>query len=144
SGFLALHAWAPTAAAMYWIRIGFGATQAGCYPALGKVTQAWFPFSIRTSLHAWIASFSGRFGSVSANLLFSTLILGYWRLNWRTSIYILSAWGIFLGLAVLVVFRNTPAEHPRVNPAERALIAYRPDGNVESLLDEATDSTHAK
>jgi ACS family glucarate transporter-like MFS transporter/ACS family D-galactonate transporter-like MFS transporter len=122
SGVLALHAWAPDRAAMYAMRILFGATQAGCYPALGKVTQAWFPLSIRTSLQAWIASFSGRFGGASANLLFGTVMLGMVGLGWRSGLLILAAWGAALGVAVLVVFRTAPAEHPRVNVAELHLI----------------------
>jgi ACS family D-galactonate transporter-like MFS transporter len=123
SAVLALHAWVPGPAEMYWVRVLFGATQAGCYPALGKVTQAWFPFSIRTSLQGWIASFSGRLGGASANLLFATLLLGWLGVDWRTSLLILAGWGVLLGVTVLVVFRNTPAEHPRVNAAEREIIA---------------------
>ena len=125
-GRAALHAWAPDRAAMYWVRLLFGVTQAGCYPAFGKVTQAWFPLSIRTSLQGWIASFFGRMGGFTANLLFASFMLGILGLDWRTGIVILAAWGAVLGVAVFVVFRNTPAEHPRVNAAERAVIAGGP------------------
>ena len=104
-------------------------TQAGCYPALGKVTQAWFPLSIRTSLQGWIASFFGRMGGFTANLLFASIMLGMLGLDWRTGITILAGWGVLLGVAVFVVFRNSPAEHPRVNQAELALIAGRPIEN---------------
>ena len=122
SGVVALHAWAPDREAMYWVRSLFGVTQAGCYPALGKVTQAWFPLSIRTSLQGWIASFFGRMGGFTANLLFASFMLGMLGLDWRTGIVILAAWGVLLGVAVFVVFRNSPAEQPRVNSAELALI----------------------
>ena len=122
SGVSALHAWAPDRAAMYWVRVLFGITQAGCYPALGKVTQAWFPLSIRTSLQGWIASFFGRFGGFSANLVFASFMLGYIGLDWRRALLLLAAWGVALGIAVLIVFRNTPAVHPLVDAAELAII----------------------
>ena len=145
SGVLALHAWAPNRAAMYAVRVLFGATQAGCYPALGKVTQAWFPLSIRTSLQAWIASFSGRTGGASANLLFGTVMLGVLELGWRSGILILAAWGAALGVAVLVVFRNTPAEHPQVNAAELQIIAagvpqaIAPDEKIAATANAASE-----
>jgi len=136
SGVLALHAWAPDMRMMYWVRVAFGVAQAGCYPALGKVTQAWFPLSIRTSLQGWIASFFGRFGGFTANLLFASLMLGVLRLEWRTSLLILVAWGMVLGVAVLIVFRDSPAKHPRVNAAELALIEGAP-GRADSLPEAA-------
>jgi len=132
SGVVALHAWAPDRAAMYWVRLLFGVTQAGCYPALGKATQAWFPLSIRTSLQGWIASFFGRMGGFTANLLFASFMLGFLGLDWRSGIVVLAAWGAVLGVVVLIVFRNTPAEHPRVNAAERAIIAERPPASDEA------------
>ncbi|HEY4308657.1 MAG TPA: MFS transporter [Pirellulales bacterium] len=140
SGVVALHAWAPDRQAMYWVRLLFGVTQAGCYPALGKVTQSWFPLSIRTSLQGWIASFFGRLGGFTANLLFASFMLGILGLDWRTSIVILSGWGLLLGVAVFVVFRDSPAEHPRVNAAELAIIEGNspadPAAITRSVVDE--------
>lgn len=123
SAVLGLHAWAPDQQAMYGVRLAFGAAQAGCYPALGKVTQAWFPLSIRTSLQGWIASFFGRLGGCTAYLLFGALALGALAIDWRTAVTVLAAAGVVLAVAVLVVFRNAPGEHPRVSAAELALIA---------------------
>ncbi|HEY1602246.1 MAG TPA: MFS transporter [Pirellulales bacterium] len=143
SGVLALHAWAPTPAAMYWVRLLFGVTQAGCYPALGKVTQAWFPLSIRTSLQGWIASFFGRMGGFTANLLFASVMLGFLGLDWRTSILLLAGWGVVLGVAVLIVFRNSPAAHPHVNAAELAIIEDGQPADDGTLVEEATTFLHS-
>ena len=144
SAVLALHAWAADMRMMYWVRVAFGVAQAGCYPALGKVTQAWFPLSIRTSLQGWIASFFGRFGGFTANLLFASLMLGMLGLDWRKSLVILATWGLFLGVAVLVVFRDSPAQHPRVNQAELELIAGKPAVSPALAEDEATTNAVAE
>jgi len=123
---LALHALAPGLKSMYVVRLLFGITQAGAYPTLSKVSRAWFPFSIRTSLQGWVASFFGRAGGASANVLFAAVMLGMIGMPWRTAVLILSTAGVALGAAVLVILRNTPAEHPRTNDAERRLIAAEP------------------
>ncbi len=111
---------------MYGVRLLFGATQAGAYPTISKVTKAWFPLSIRTSLQGWIASFFGRSGGASANLLFTTVMLGLVGLPWRTAIFILAVAGVALGVAVLSVLRDTPRQDSRVNDAELSLIGGEP------------------
>ncbi len=126
SGVLAFHAWAPNLNAMYGVRMLFGAAQAGCYPAIGRVTRLWFPASIRTSLQGWIASFFGRMGGAMSYLIVAPVLFGYYGMPWRTAVIVLAGGGVILGLLVLLVFRNTPAEHPRVNAAELRIILETP------------------
>lgn len=123
---LALHAWAPNYGALYGVRLMFGAAQSGCYPAIGRVSRLWFPSSIRTSLQGWIASFSGRMGGAMSYLIVAPILLGYFGLPWRLAVLMLAAGGVILGVLVLVVLRNSPAEHPRVNPAELRIILETP------------------
>ncbi len=42
----------------FW-RLLFGATQAGCYPALTKISQQWFPPPHRTVMQGWVATTFG-------------------------------------------------------------------------------------
>ncbi|HEY2839750.1 MAG TPA: MFS transporter [Pirellulales bacterium] len=123
---LALHAWAPNYRALFGVRMLFGAAQAGCYPALGRVSRLWFPSSIRTSLQGWVASFFGRMGGATSNLIVAPSLFGYLGMPWRETAILLAAGGVILGLLVLVVLRNTPAEHPRVNAAELRIILETP------------------
>lgn len=105
------------------VRLVFGLAQAGCYPALTKITRSWFPASRRTVLQGWIATTSGRSGGALASIILGSLLMGALGLSWQTSLLILSSVGLGWGVLFLVGFRNTPADHPSVNEAERALIA---------------------
>lgn len=119
---LGLHAWAPSPAAMWYARAGFGASQAGAYSALNRVTRIWFPRSSRTIVQGWLGIFSGRMGGLSANIIFAFLLLGILEFDWRTGLYILTAAGVVHALAFLVLFRNSPRNHPLANEAEADLI----------------------
>lgn len=132
SALLAMHVWAPTVSIMLGVRFCFGAFQAGAYPALSKVTGAWFPRSIRTTLQGWIASFFGRLGGGSANLIFAMLMIGLFGLGWQLAVLLVASAGIVLGVLFLAWFRNTPAEHPGTNEAERRLIAELPNDEVRA------------
>lgn len=109
-------------ASLAWVRVVFGLAQAGCYPNLGKATKTWFPPDERTTVQGWVSSFSGRMGGAASFLLFGSLMLGTWDMPWRTALGWLTATGaVFAGL-FLVLFRNSPAEHPWANAAEAELI----------------------
>ncbi len=103
-------------------RLLFGAAQAGCYPALAKVTRTWFPVASRTTLQGWIATTFGRGGGALSPIVLGTLLMGWCGLSWQVALAILGVIGIAYGLLFWVAFRNTPAEHPKVNLAERELI----------------------
>lgn len=109
-------------ASMTWARYLFGLAQAGCYPNLGKVTKMWFPLTERTTVQGWVSSFAGRMGGAASLLVFSTLMLGTWRLPWRDALGILTAVGILFTLLFVVLFRNGPRSHPWANAGEAELV----------------------
>ena len=115
------------------VRLGFGATQAGCYPNLGKVSKSWFPSSIRTTLQGFVASFSGRMGGAAAPLLLSTVLMGSFGLTWRQLLLVLMAAGIVYAIVLRLFLRNNPTEHPWSNEAEAILLEEdeTPDGKQQ-------------
>lgn len=114
------------------LRLMFGFAQAGGYPILAKVTQAWFPFSYRTQVQAWVATFFGRSGGAMSSILMSTVLIGALHLSWQMSLVVLGAAGALFGLLFLILFRNSPDSDPRVNAAERAHIREGHVGPVSS------------
>jgi MFS family permease len=103
-------------------RLALGATQAGCYPALSKVSKNWFPLGVRTTAQGWIATFCGRAGGAASFFLFGTVLLGLLGLPWRWAVGVFALAGIGCGVLFLLLFRNTPREHPWANRAEADLI----------------------
>ncbi len=104
------------------LRALFGATQAGCYPALTKVTRLWFPLRSRTMIQGWIATTSGRCGGAMSPILMGTLLIGYGGLSWQAALIVLSLVGMIFGGIFWWFFRNHPEDHPDVNAAELAVI----------------------
>uniref|UniRef100_A0A7C2NZ29 MFS transporter n=1 Tax=Schlesneria paludicola TaxID=360056 RepID=A0A7C2NZ29_9PLAN len=109
-------------AALGALRGVFGAAQAGCYPGLNKVTRSWFPLRSRTVIQGWIATTFGRAGGAMSPILLGTLLMGWGGLTWQWSLGVLSAVGVLFGVLFLLLFRNTPEEHPEVNAAELDII----------------------
>lgn len=107
---------------LYASRLLFGATQAPCYPSLGKISKSWFPLSIRTSLQGMVASFSGRLGGAVAPFILGTILMGACGLNWQISLYVLASSGLVFALLFWLMFRDSPTHHPWSNVAEKRLI----------------------
>lgn len=104
-------------------RVAFGMAQAGAYANLAKVTKSWFPLSIRTFAQGVIAATAGRVGGACSSLVIAALLMDTLGFDWRMALWIISALGIGFSLLFWLLFRNTPAEHPAANEAERRLIA---------------------
>ena len=120
-------------------RLTFGIGQAGCYPALGKISKSWFPISSRSTAQGWIATFFGRGGGAFSFILFGTVLSGRFKIPWREALFLFSAIGVVCGVAFVLLFRNSPREHPWVNTEEAELIeagdaAATPDATVHSRL----------
>ena len=113
-------------------RLLFGAAQAGCYPALNKVTRTWFPIAQRTVLQGWIATTSGRSGGALAPIVLGSVLMGWCGLSWRTALGVLGIAGITYSIIFWRLFRDAPAEHPGVDAAERALIEAGATGPVSA------------
>jgi ACS family glucarate transporter-like MFS transporter len=107
---------------MLLARAVFGLAQAGCYPALGKVTRQWIPWTVRTSAQGWVATFFGRFGGAVSQLVVGLLLVKGTGLDWRWALIGLSVVGIGYALLFAMLFRSTPREHPMANAAEVQLI----------------------
>lgn len=117
------------------VRLLFGAFQTGGYPALGQVTRNWFPYSTRTRVQGWIASFFGRGGGAMSSVIMASWLMGGLGFSWRTALVIMMVPGVLFAFAFLYLFRNSPDEDPSSNDAERELIrgAERPDGTKNLL-----------
>jgi MFS family permease len=100
------------------IRFLFGAGEAGAYPNIARALRNWFPYRRRGLAQGCLWMF-GRWGGAMSPALVSVFAL--W-LGWRGAFV---AFGIMGGIwvaAFAYFFRDSPAEHPGVNDAERAVI----------------------
>lgn len=113
------------------LRLLFGVAQAGCYPGLTKATRVWFPLRSRTTVQGWVATTFGRAGGAMSTIVLGTVLMGWCRLSWQTSLWVMGLAGVAFGLTFLALFRNSPAEHRLVNDAERSLISE--GGSAQSL-----------
>tara|TARA_B100000029_G_scaffold89917_1_gene79662 strand:- start:188 stop:1612 length:1425 start_codon:yes stop_codon:yes gene_type:complete len=105
------------------LRLVFGAAQAGTYPALSKVTGTWFPVKTRTIVQGWVATFFGRSGGAMSSIILGSLLIGYFEMPWQWALAVMGGAGVVFGILFLILFRNSPEVDPRVNQAERDLIA---------------------
>ncbi|QDU45120.1 putative sulfoacetate transporter SauU [Symmachiella dynata] len=103
-------------------RLAFGAAQAGAYPSLANVSQAWFPLSSRTIMQSIIATLFGRGGGAMSSIILASVLMDWCGLTWRAGLLVMGGVGALFGIAFLILFRNSPHHDPRVNDAERALI----------------------
>jgi ACS family D-galactonate transporter-like MFS transporter len=117
-------------------RLALGATQAACYPVLSKVSKNWFPVGMRTTAQGLIATFFGRAGGAASFFLFGTVLVGWLGLPWREAVAVFTLAGLAVGVLFLLLFRNTPREHPWANAAEAEL--------VTASDPEAAHATHSR
>jgi len=129
---------------MILARLAFGATQAGCYPTLSKITKLWFPLSVRTSVQGWVATFFGRGGGAVSYVLFGTVLMGWLELTWRQALGVLTLLGLLFGVVFAWFFRNRPADHPRANAAEVLLVTAGDPDAAEATRSKLRWRTVAK
>jgi MFS family permease len=106
------------------IRFLFGAGEAGAYPNLARALRNWFPYARRGRAQGLVWTF-GRWGGAVAPALIMVLSL---RFGWRGAFVSLGLLGALWVIAFAHFFRNDPAEHPGVNPAE---LAHIQDGKLD-------------
>lgn len=122
---LALVVWLPGVYAVQLgfllaLRFSFGMFQAGTFPVLARLTADWMPTTERGLAQGLVWTCS-RAGGVLAPMVMVWL---FHRLgDWRSPLAIGAGMGALWCLAVWPWLRNRPEEMPRVNAAERALIA---------------------
>lgn len=120
---LGMHAWAPSPKYLWYARAVLGLGQSAVYATLSRMSGAWFPAPIRTTLQGIVGITAGRLGGLSAFLLFGTLLLGVFGLDWRTAVYVTAGGGFLFAAMFLALYRNSPRSHPLVNESEAALLA---------------------
>jgi MFS transporter, ACS family, glucarate transporter len=101
-------------------RFVFGVAQAGYFPVWSRVMADWMPVTERGTAQGTVWMFS-RLGGAVAPFLFG----GLFELSgtWTTPLWVLAALGPCGAIPFWFWFRNRPDEMPRVNAAERQIIA---------------------
>ncbi len=105
-----------------WLFVGvrflLGAGEAVVYPAANQFVARWIPVRERGIANGWI------FAGVGAGAGLTPPLITYLMIHhgWRSSFWVCSAIGFLAGAIWFVAARDTPAEHPRVSPAELATI----------------------
>jgi ACS family glucarate transporter-like MFS transporter len=100
------------------VRFLLGAGEAVIYPSANQFIARWIPTTERGIANGWI------FAGVGAGAGLTPLIVTYIMVHygWRSSFWVCSIIGFAAGAVWFFIARDTPAEHPRVSPAELGLI----------------------
>lgn len=116
------------------IRFLFGAGEAGAYPNTARALRNWFPYSRRGLAQGLLWTF-GRWGGAVAPLLITIFALPF---GWRGAFIAFGVVGVLWVILFAYFFRNSPAEHPGVNDAERAYIQEKGDDQERLPLSWST------
>jgi MFS transporter, ACS family, glucarate transporter len=100
------------------IRFFLGAGEAVIYPASNQFVARWIPANERGVANGWIFAGVGAGAGLSPPLI--TYIMTHH--GWRLSFWVCAIIGLLAGAVWYAISRNSPAEHPRVSPAERQTI----------------------
>jgi sugar phosphate permease len=103
------------------IRFLFGAGEAGCFPNVARAFSVWLPPGERAKAQSllWICTrWAGAFTPVLV-----VLILRIHGLTWRGAFYMFGAIGMAWATAFWFWYRDDPQTDPKVNAAERAILA---------------------
>jgi MFS transporter, ACS family, glucarate transporter len=103
---------------MVIVRFLFGMGEAGAYPNTARALRNWFPYERRGFAQGLLWAF-GRWGGSIAPMLVTLFALPF---GWRGAFLAFGIIGVVWVVFFVRYFRNTPAEHPGVNEAERAYI----------------------
>src|SRR5688572_19200779 len=118
------------------IRFLFGAGEAGAWPNVARTFSRWFPRRERGTVQGTF--FMGAHLAGGLTPLLATALLVY--MDWRTLFVLFGSVGFVWALAWYRWFRDSPAEHPAVSAAERAVI----QGEDAADLGPAREPTQGK
>jgi sugar phosphate permease len=114
------------------VRFIFGAGEAALSPAIASAFSRWVPVAERSTAFGAFLS-GGRIGGAIAPPIAAFILL---RHGWRTMFVVFAALGIVWAIVWQWWYRNTPAEHPRINREEldqiEAGIAVESSQDVET------------
>lgn len=107
-----------TAVSLLVVRFLFGVGEAGAYPGATRALYSWLPAKER-GLGQGIFHSGARFGA-AASLVWMPMLINV--IGWRMTFVANAILGLAWGTVWWVWYRNEPAEHGKVNPAEVELI----------------------
>jgi D-galactonate transporter len=112
------------------LRVMLGVGEAGSYPSNAGIATRWFPRKERATV-AGIFDSGSKLGGAVALPLIAWLLATF---DWKVTFAITGALGLVWCVVWVVAFRNSPADHRRVNAAE---LAYIRDGAEAPRRDNA-------
>jgi MFS transporter, ACS family, glucarate transporter len=118
SFFTAATGWVWNWISLLVVRFLFGAGEAGCFPNIARAFSRWLPNNERVRAQGILWMFA-RWGGAIAPLLLA-ILLQY--VNWRRAFEMFALLGVVWCVFWFYWFRDRPADHPKVNAAELALI----------------------
>jgi MFS transporter, ACS family, glucarate transporter len=95
-------------------RTVFGGAEAGAFPTLSRALSRWFPLNERSRANGimWMGARSG--GALAPPLAVALIAL----VGWRSTFVIFGAVGLIWCAVFAYWYRDDPADHASVNPAE--------------------------
>jgi ACS family glucarate transporter-like MFS transporter len=128
SFFTAATGWAFSYVSLLVTRFMFGAGEAGCFPNLTKVFTIWLPEKERVRAQG-IMWLSARWGGAFTPPLVA-LVMGWLspdilhpEFGWRRAFAVFGVLGVIWATVFYTWFRDNPCDKPKMNTAERDLIA---------------------
>jgi MFS transporter, ACS family, hexuronate transporter len=123
-----LHAGARTVAQFTIARMALGVGEGGAFPACTKTVAEWFPKKER-ALANGLFNAGTNIGAITTPLIVPLIVL---NLGWQWAFIITGAVSLIWLPVWFLVYRR-PAEHPRVNAAELAVINQDPPDVAEKI-----------
>jgi MFS family permease len=119
SFFTAATGWAWNFASLVTTRALFGAGEAGCFPNITKSFTTWLPRHerVRAQGIVWLAA---RWGGAFTPYL---VLLTFQLMSWRRAFALYGALGVVWAIFFYRWYRDDPADSPKVNQAELALLS---------------------
>lgn len=108
-------------------RVALGVGEAGAYPSNAGIASKWFPKKERGTVSGLFDSGS-KFGGAIAMPLIAWLIMTF---DWKLTFAFIGVLGIIWTIIWLIFFKETPAEHKRVNKLELDYINQDNNTSVE-------------
>jgi MFS family permease len=108
--------------AMFVCRFLFGAGEAGCFPNLTRAFSTWLKPDEKVRAQAVLWMFA-RLGGAVTPLLVAILLR---HMSWKVAFLTFGWMGVVWAVFFWRWFRDDPKDHPKVNEAERALLADNP------------------
>ncbi len=124
-----LHAGMGTVVGFMIARFALGLTESGAWPGVTKATAEWFPRRERATV-AGVYNSGSNVGSMIVPLVAPALYLAF---GWRWAFIAIGAAGLVWLVFWFALYR-LPAEHPRVSPAELAIIESDPPDTVTEIM----------